>query len=562
MRTIKLNSLIIPILVILGAAAISAGVSSLVSNYNQDDPVKLGYSVATGYEKNLRTSMNSTQTYVPVTSLELKDSTTLDMSVLGDKVFLTVSPGTSREEIVMCTDISTSTTNFTSCTRGLAFSGDTETAVSGNRYAHTAGSKVVMSNVHYVYEQYVERNENDLEFGDGTSSTMKTITFDAGGTTDPGFRWNTSTNQLEFRRYDETSYRVMETNFRGVFADFASLPSVDNAQGDTAITYDDYKMYTWNISTSAWVLIGGSSGAGTIYKTELLGSEATGADSKTFTLTAGSWPNEKFLQVYRNGQFMRQGASYDYITTTTNAIEFTYEVNDTDTISMYVVSIDLYNANWANVSEDLLPDIDATHDIGSSSLQFKDLYLSGTVYGTINEATSTPTASKIVIASSTGEIDPDWITDTQLLSVVENTDLTDNGTTTLHYHEQRYDSFTTTTPNGTSGTSTVAHNLGTTPLRIKVSGVNSVKGNDQADTLCFGTWDSTGYNEVHVGETATGISASYLCYLGYESTGDRHQTMAIDSVDSSNITFSWSKSADTSAGNAYYLVEIWADIPK
>jgi hypothetical protein len=278
----------------------------------------LGYSVATGYKTTLRTSMTASQNYIPVSSMDLKDDTTLTASDLGGKVFLTVEPGTNKEEILLCT--SSTATNWTSCTRGLAFSGTTETAVASNAKTHNAGSVVVMSNVHYVYEQYVENNENDLTFGDGTSTTMKTITFDAGGTYDPGFRWNTSTNQLEFRRYDESSYRVMETNFRGTFADFASLPSTDLAVGDTAITLDDYKMYTWNDDTSAWVLIGGSSGAGTIYKTELLGSEATGADNRTYTLTSGSWPDEKFLQVYRNGVFMRQGASYDYVATTTNAI--------------------------------------------------------------------------------------------------------------------------------------------------------------------------------------------------------------------------------------------------
>lgn len=120
-----------------------------------DEPT-LGYSVATGYEKNLRTSMNATQTYVPVTSLALKDGTTLSMTDLGSKVFLTIEPGTSREEIVLCTDIDTSAINFTGCTRGLAFSGTSESAVTANRKAHGAGSKVIMSNVHYVYDQLAD----------------------------------------------------------------------------------------------------------------------------------------------------------------------------------------------------------------------------------------------------------------------------------------------------------------------------------------------------------------------------------------------------------------------
>lgn len=121
----------------------------------------IGYSVATGYQKTLSTSMTSNQTYVPVSSLTLKDGTTLEMSDLGDKVFLVIEPGKSKEEIVMCTDINTSTLRFTGCTRGLAFSGTAVTAVTANQYAHSAGSVVVMSNVHYTYEQYVDTNDKD-----------------------------------------------------------------------------------------------------------------------------------------------------------------------------------------------------------------------------------------------------------------------------------------------------------------------------------------------------------------------------------------------------------------
>jgi hypothetical protein len=122
----------------------------------------VGYSVATGYEKNLRATITGSQTTIPVTSLTLKDGTALDIDVLGGKVFLTLEPGSAtREEIVMCEGINTSSLNFTSCTRGLAFSGTSTAAVTANQKSHSAGSKVVMSNVHYVYEQYADVNNND-----------------------------------------------------------------------------------------------------------------------------------------------------------------------------------------------------------------------------------------------------------------------------------------------------------------------------------------------------------------------------------------------------------------
>ena len=48
---------------------------------------------------------------------------------------------------------------------------------------------------------------------------------------------------------------------------------------------------------------------------------------------------------------------------------------------MLVVSVDLYNPAWNSVNDDILPDITETHDIGSTTKKFKDVYFSGTLNG-------------------------------------------------------------------------------------------------------------------------------------------------------------------------------------
>ena len=118
-----------------------------------------GFSVATGYRSTLSLPMTASQTTVPVSALTTKDGHTLTMSDLGSYVFLTLEPGSTKEEIVMCTGIAGST--FTGCTRGLAFYGTSTTAVAANQKTHNAGSTIVMSNVHYVYEQFVDTNAKD-----------------------------------------------------------------------------------------------------------------------------------------------------------------------------------------------------------------------------------------------------------------------------------------------------------------------------------------------------------------------------------------------------------------
>lgn len=119
---------------------------------------ELGFAVATDFQKSLAAPMTSSQSFITVTSLTLKDGTTLSMSDLGDRVFLTLEPGATKEEIVMCTGIDATTVRFTGCARGLAFSGTSTAAVTANQKTHSSGATVVMSNVHYVYQQFLDKN--------------------------------------------------------------------------------------------------------------------------------------------------------------------------------------------------------------------------------------------------------------------------------------------------------------------------------------------------------------------------------------------------------------------
>lgn len=129
----------------------------------------LGFSVITRYRTTLSSSMTSSQTTIPVSSMKTFDGDTITMAMLGSKVYLTVEPGSNREEIIKCTGISGS--SWTGCTRGLAFSGTDESSVVANRKAHNAGSTVVISNVHYVYEELIDKDSNN-------TSTAKIISKD------------------------------------------------------------------------------------------------------------------------------------------------------------------------------------------------------------------------------------------------------------------------------------------------------------------------------------------------------------------------------------------------
>lgn len=134
--------------------------------YIQPIPGQLGFTVATRYKTTLSTSMTSVQTTLPVSSLVTQDNHTLTMGDLGSKVFLTVEPGGNKEEIIMCTGILSS--SWTGCTRGLAFYGTSTASVTANQKTHSAGSVVIMSNVHYVYDEAVDKDAAETIGGNKT----------------------------------------------------------------------------------------------------------------------------------------------------------------------------------------------------------------------------------------------------------------------------------------------------------------------------------------------------------------------------------------------------------
>ena len=134
----------------------------------------LGISVATRYKTTLASSMTSVQTTVPVSSILSFDNQTLSMDTLGPAVYLTIEPGTTREEIVKCADIASS--QWASCTRGLQFYGTSETASTTLQKTHNSGTIVIMSNVHYVYENLVDKDASE-SIGGNKTFTSGTVFF-------------------------------------------------------------------------------------------------------------------------------------------------------------------------------------------------------------------------------------------------------------------------------------------------------------------------------------------------------------------------------------------------
>jgi microcystin-dependent protein len=252
------------------------------------------------------------------------DALTVDVAPVKTAGYLTVFDlnGNQLEKIKYA---GVSGLNLTGCIRGLSFDNNTDTPVSGNAKELKNGMAIKMT----VSQHYLNPVIDFVNQYDG--------------------KWE------------------------GAVANFAALPQ-PATDGEVRVTLDDSKLYVYDLDTTTWNLAGAGGGAGTVYITTKLGTEAEGDDNKTFELNSGSFPDKKYLQVYKNGVLMSEGATNDYVATGSNQAVFNDVVLDDDVITLLVVSVDIYNPAWNLVDGDILPDVTETHDIGSTTKKFKNIY--------------------------------------------------------------------------------------------------------------------------------------------------------------------------------------------
>ena len=131
------------------------------------------YSVNTAFQVALAQSLTSSATTIYISSSKLFNGEEFTPSY---PVYLMINSGGSNAEITECWGMTTSTSanSFTSCNRGLSFSGNSSTStISANQKAHAAGEKIAQTNVHYTLDQYFDRWANEIILG--TTSTLRAL---------------------------------------------------------------------------------------------------------------------------------------------------------------------------------------------------------------------------------------------------------------------------------------------------------------------------------------------------------------------------------------------------
>jgi len=390
----------------------SADQNTKLSNYLCGD--MLGFSVASGYQKSLRQSMSAALDYIPVTSLTLRDGHALTMADLGSKVFLTIDPGKDKEEIVMCTTIDSTNLNFETCTRGLAFYATSTVAVAANAKTHNAGAIVVMSNVHYIYDELVDKDTADTIAGLKTFTSIPLIPT-ATPTTDAQVASKKYVDDTAFAGVTDASKTIKGITeiATGVEASTSALAGSGDTTAplvvDTSITtsspyttgnfvpvtganaklsqsFTDYSLSnTWTgLNTFNATTTMATTTIRELYNTtSTISTNLTLKGKDTANLVGGSTTNAGALHTHTN--------LYNYVSSTNNNLVFGNSAAETDYISTTLPANSLGNNGIARIKIYLTNfQIDGT---GSDTFIGK-LYLGGT-----NIATISVTDSNGIVAS-------------------------------------------------------------------------------------------------------------------------------------------------------------------
>src|SRR3990167_1864654 len=138
--------------------------------------------IVTKWSTTLSASVTSSQTTLPVSSIKTLDDSAHTIAI-GDFTdtfgYMTIEPGSSNIELIKFTGITDNGDGsgiLTGVTRGLAFYGGTDTAVTANQHAHQAGWSIICSNTHYYYDRLVDKISSETIAGVKTFSDMPATT--------------------------------------------------------------------------------------------------------------------------------------------------------------------------------------------------------------------------------------------------------------------------------------------------------------------------------------------------------------------------------------------------
>lgn len=128
---------------------------------------------ASGVTWNLASPISTADTQITLIKVTDLRNNVIDPTDMPTKIYLTLEPtNTENTEGIVCpsSGYTSSTATFTGCTRGLKFSGNSETSVTNNKKQHPSGAIVVISNWGQFYNNFVDVDSAQTIGGNKTAS--------------------------------------------------------------------------------------------------------------------------------------------------------------------------------------------------------------------------------------------------------------------------------------------------------------------------------------------------------------------------------------------------------
>lgn len=496
------------------------------------------------YSTTLSASITSSQTTIPVTSIRTTDDSpvTISMASFGTAAlaYMVIEPSSSKIELIKFTGITDNgdgSGTLTGVTRGLAFSGNTETTVAANGKAHQAGSKIVLSNTHYWYDQLVDRSSTETIAGVKTFSNMPATT--AGNPVND--------NDLARKRYvDQTATGTT------IIAAIAVAGKAGATIADGNLIYFDRSDGKWKLSdadtasTVENVQLGIAQGAGTDGNDITNGVLILGQDDAQSGMSAGtimyasntaggisSTPGTTNVPVgiartgnvlYFNPYFNRQVTStvFSALAGTSGTPSLSNKFVTADDVSASGGSGKIIRATATLIATGIHVPIEqlVRNDSLRGSVPFKDA-TSFTVIA--------PGTSGRFLRTNGVNSDPTWS-----IAVVQTT------------------IFAVRAGDAASGAQTIPHGLGATPRLVKITALKTKQVNYPAQS--FGSFNGTVHAVIYIVDTA-GVGNGNQTNIVQIIDSSGNDQVATAAIDATNITLTWTKQGSPAAANINMLVE-------
>lgn len=469
--------------------------------------------------------VTATATSIELVDFNMPNGDAIVVADLGTTNYATIEPGTSNEEIISFTGVTSVT--LTGVTRGLDFASP-YTAVAGNRKAHAGGSILVITNNPQVYQDLLSASNDETITGKHTYTTVPASTAAPTAGNDLVNLTKLNATALGTTNIDQTIV--------------AGTAGETVAAGE--MVYFDATDKEWKLTdasasaTSENVLLGVAQGAGTNGNPISGGVLRHGLDKNQSGMTVGA---KQFLSDTGGALAESAGTKEISIGFARTATELYFAPRYDQQITEDEQDALAGSSGTPSASNKYITADDVSDAAGSGKI----VRASGTALPALSGASVTAIATANITGTLTDGSDAD----------------------ALHRHNMTIGQATRVNGDGT-GTQDIAHGLGVVPKLVKITAMWNAGTTARNIIISFGHATVAGDEQsqsagIDVDSTENDAQQRQLSGAGrrmidlFDSDGGGKGDATLSALNSTNITLDWQTAVDA-GGTCLIQWEAWA----